>query len=213
MDLVDNCTRSRGKLNRNSYCSWSHSNPTDSNQWMERKRRRWSVGGVCVSGGCWEGIGDGLSMFVLVLFLCLWYCTWCVFIWFWLFSWLLNQIDWRWIATHRLSNCKSPHHDYRGIRFLRWIMVVFSGLTVFNGTYPVRYECHESTVWVELQHVLLEPWIAKSGNNRSCMCVLQLLWMGVCLNEWVAYRMEQKQEVSVDEMKRVLPWGIPIADR
>ena len=23
------------------------------------------------------------------------------------------------IATHRLSNCKSPHHDYRGIRFLR----------------------------------------------------------------------------------------------
>ena len=36
MDLIDNCTRSRGKLNRNSYCSWSHSNPTDSNQWMER---------------------------------------------------------------------------------------------------------------------------------------------------------------------------------
>ena len=27
------------------------------------------MGGVCVSGGCWEGIGDGLSMFVLVLFL------------------------------------------------------------------------------------------------------------------------------------------------
>ena len=25
------------------------------------------MGGVCVSGGCWEGIGDGLSMFVLVL--------------------------------------------------------------------------------------------------------------------------------------------------
>jgi len=23
------------------------------------------------------------------------------------------------IATHRLSKCKSPHHDYRGIRFLR----------------------------------------------------------------------------------------------
>ena len=29
------------------------------------------MGGVCVSGGCWEGIGDGLSMFVLVLFLSL----------------------------------------------------------------------------------------------------------------------------------------------
>ena len=23
------------------------------------------------------------------------------------------------IATHRLSNCKSPHHDHHGIRFLR----------------------------------------------------------------------------------------------
>ena len=23
------------------------------------------------------------------------------------------------IATHRFSKCKSPHHDYRGIRFLR----------------------------------------------------------------------------------------------
>ena len=23
------------------------------------------------------------------------------------------------IASHRLSKCKSPHHDYRGIRFLR----------------------------------------------------------------------------------------------
>ena len=29
-----------------------------------------------------------------------------------------------------------------------------SGLTIFNGAYPVRYECHESTVWVELQQVL-----------------------------------------------------------
>ena len=77
-----------------------------------------------------------------------------VFLWFWLFRWLLNQIDWRWIATHRLSNCKLPHHYHRGICFLPWIMVVFSGLTIFNGTYPVRYECHESTVWVELQQVL-----------------------------------------------------------
>ena len=80
-----------------------------------------------------------------------------------------------------------------------------SGLTVFNGTYPVRYECHESTVWVELQHVLLEPWIAKSGKNRSCRCMLQWLRMGMCLNEWDADHMEREQEVSVDEMKRIMP--------
>ena len=112
----------------------------------------------------------------------------------------------KWIATHRLSKCKSPHHDYRGICYLRWIMVVCSGLTVFNGAYPVRYECHESTVWVELQHVLLEPWIAKSGKNRSCRCVLQWLWMGVCLNEWDADHMEREQTVNVDGMKRTMSW-------
>ena len=118
----------------------------------------------------------------------------------------VNELIEEWIATHRLSNCKSPHHDHHGIRFLRWIMVVCSGLTVFNGTYPVRYECHESTVWVELQHVLLEPWIAKRGRNRSCRCVLRWLWMGVCLNEWVADHMEREQTVSVDGMKRIMPW-------
>ena len=80
-----------------------------------------------------------------------------------------------------------------------------SGLTIFNGAYPVRYECHESTVWVELQHVLLEPWIAKRGKNRSCRCMLQWLRMGVCLNAWDAYHMEREQGVSVDGMKRVLP--------
>ena len=53
-----------------------------------------------------------------------------------------------------------------------------SGLTVFNGAYPVRYECHESTVWVELQHVLLEPWIAKSGKNRSCRCYASMVVNG-----------------------------------
>ena len=112
----------------------------------------------------------------------------------------------KWIATHRLSKCKSPHHYHRGICFLPWIMVVFSGLTIFNGTYPVRYECHESTVWVELQHVLLESWIAKSGKNRSCRCMLRWLWIGVCLNEWVADHMKREQEVSVDGMKRIMPW-------
>ena len=29
------------------------------------------MGGICVSGGCWEGNGDGLSMFVLVSLLSL----------------------------------------------------------------------------------------------------------------------------------------------
>ena len=29
------------------------------------------MGGVCVCGWCWEGIGDGLSMFVLVSLLSL----------------------------------------------------------------------------------------------------------------------------------------------
>ena len=118
----------------------------------------------------------------------------------------VNELIEEWIATHRFSKCKSPHHDHRGICFLRWIMVVFSGLTVFSGTYPVRYECHESTVWVELQHVLLEPWIAKRGKNRSCRCMLQWLWMGMCLNEWVAYHMEREQTGIVDEMKRTMPW-------
>ena len=118
----------------------------------------------------------------------------------------VNELFGKWIATHRLSKCKSPHHYHRGICFLPWKMVVFSGLTIFNGTYPVHYECHESTVWVELQHVLLESWIAKSGKNRSCRCVLQWLWMGVCLNEWDAYHMEREQTVSVDGMKRIMSW-------
>ena len=37
--------------------------------------------------------------------------------------------------------------------------------------------------------------------------------MGLCLNEWVAYHMEREQGVSVDEMKTVLPCGIPIANK
>ena len=140
-----------------------------------------------------------------VSFLCLW------LYWMYLFDFdfsgdYVNELIEEWIATHRLSKCKSPHHDYRGICYLRWIMVVCSGLTVFNGAYPVRYECHESTVWVELQHVLLEPWIARRGKNRSCRCMLQWLWMGMCLNEWVADHMEREQTVNVDGIKRNVPW-------
>ena len=121
MDLIDNCARSRGKLNRNSYCSWSHSNPTDSNQWMERKRRRWRVSGIWVSGGCWEGNGDGLSMYVSVLFFSLFMVLYLMCFFVFDFSGdYVNELFGKWIATHRLSKCKSPHHDHRGIRFLRW---------------------------------------------------------------------------------------------
>ena len=139
-----------------------------------------------------------------------WFFCVCIgFVFFFVFDFsgdYVIELFGKWIATHRLSKCYLPHHDYRGIRFLRWIMVVCSGLTIFNGTYPVHYECHESTVWVELQHVLLESWIAKSGKNRNCMWMLQWLWMGVCLNEWVAYHMEREQGVSVDGMKRTVQW-------
>ena len=110
------------------------------------------------------------------------------------------------VATYLVNTSKSLHHYYHNTWFLRWIMVVCFSLTIFNGPFPVRYECHESTVWVELQQVWLEPWIAKRGRNRSCRCMLQWLWMGVCLNEWDAYHMEREQEVSVDGMKRTVPW-------
>ena len=147
MDLIDNCARSRGKLNRNSYCSWSHSNSTDSNQWMERKGRRWRVSGVCVCGWWWEGIGDGLSMFVSVSFLCLWYCTWCIYLILTFQVIMLSSCFGNSIATHRLSKCKSPHHDYRGIRFLRW---------KDNWFWSHRLQWNIScTLWV--------PWIHRIG--------------------------------------------------
>ena len=121
MDLIDNGARSRRNLNRNSYCSWSHSNSTHSNQSMERKERRWGVGGIWVSGGWWEGNGDGLSMFVSVLFLSLFMVLYLMCLFDFDFSGdYVIELFGKWIATHRLSKCKSPHHDYRGIRFLRW---------------------------------------------------------------------------------------------
>ena len=121
MDLIDNCARSRGKLNRNSYCSWSHSNPTDSNQWMERKRRKWSVGGVWVSGGCWEGVGGGLSVYIGFVYFFVYGIVLDVCLFDFDFSGdYVIELFGKWIATHRLSKCKSPHHDHRGICLLRW---------------------------------------------------------------------------------------------
>ena len=148
MDFIDNCTRSRGKLNRNSNNSWSHSNPTDSNQWMERKRRRWNVGGderqlemvylYCV---------DLVSFFVygIVLDVCLFdfdFSGDCVI-----------KLFGKWIATLPISKCKSPHHDYRGIRFLRWKDNWF-----WSHHLQWNISC---TLWV--------PWIHRMGWITACI--------------------------------------------
>ena len=89
---------------------------------MERKKRKWSVGGSWVSGRCWEWIGGALSLFVLVLFLFFVYgivLDVCLFDFDFSGDYVIELFG-NSIATHRLSNCKSPHHEYRGIRFLRW---------------------------------------------------------------------------------------------
>ena len=47
-----------------------------------------------------------------------------------------------------------------------------SGLTIFNGAYPVHYECHDSAVYsngLNYSKCYLESWIAESDKNRSCM--------------------------------------------
>ena len=53
----DNRARSKGNLNRNSYCSWSHLSQSDSKQWNEmRGREEWVWGGGEWGGGrccCW----------------------------------------------------------------------------------------------------------------------------------------------------------------
>ena len=129
-----------------------------------------------MSGGCWEGIGGGLSMFVSIssLFLFMVLYLMCVYL---ILTFQVNM----------LSSCLEyvwrPIDSVSANRPIMIIMIlasydektIGSGLTIFNGAYPVRYECHESTVWVELQHELLEPWIAKRGKNRRCWCMLQWL--------------------------------------
>mgnify|MGYP006876183289 FL=1 len=59
----------------------------------------------------------------------------------------------KWIATHRLSKCKSPHHDYRGIRFLRW---------KDNWFWSHRLQWNIScTLWVS--------WIHRMGWITACI--------------------------------------------
>ena len=57
MDITSRCARSKGLLNRNSYCSWSHLSQSDSEHWNEmRGREKWVWGGVEWGGGrccCW----------------------------------------------------------------------------------------------------------------------------------------------------------------
>ena len=58
------------------------------------------------------------------------------------------------VATYLVNTSKSLHHYYHNTWFLRWIMVVCFSLTIFNGPFPVRYECHDSTVYsYELWHM------------------------------------------------------------
>ena len=59
----------------------------------------------------------------------------------------------KWIATHRLSKCKSPHHDHRGIRFLRW---------KDNWFWSHRLQWNIScTLWVS--------WIHRMGWITACI--------------------------------------------
>ena len=81
-----------------------------------------------------------------VSFLCLW------LYWMYLFDFdfsgdYVNELIEEWIATHRLSNCKSPHHDHRGIRFLRCVDNWF-----WSHHLQWSISC---TLWV--------PWIHRMG--------------------------------------------------
>ena len=51
----------------------------------------------------------------------------------------------KWIATHRLSKCKSPHHDHRGIRFL-WCI---DGCLLWSHRLQWNISC---TLWVSWIH-------------------------------------------------------------
>ena len=82
-----------------------------------------------------------------------------------------------WIATHRLSNCKSPHHDYRGIRFLRWKDNWF-----WSHHLQWNISC---TLWVSWIHRI--GWITASVIwNHGLQREAGIEAVGVCFNgcEW-----------------------------
>ena len=58
--------------------------------------------------------------------------------------------------------------------------IIGSGLTVFNGTYPVRYECHESTVYSYGLNYSMYYW------NHGLQREAGIEAVGVCFNgcEW-----------------------------
>ena len=70
---------------------------------------------------------EGAERELVVVYLCL--CRCCFFVYGIVLDVCLFDFDFSGdyvielfgicIATHRLSKCKSPHHDHRGIRFLR----------------------------------------------------------------------------------------------
>ena len=108
-------------------------------------------------GGVWGVIRGNWWWFIYVCigfvsFLCLW------LYWMYLFDFdfsgdYVNELIEEWIATHRLSKCKSPHHDYRGIRFLRW---------KDNWFWSHRLQWNIScTLWV--------PWIHRMGWITACI--------------------------------------------
>ena len=83
----------------------------------------------------------------------------------------------KWIATHRLSKCKSPHHDYRGIRFLRWKDNWF-----WSHHLQWSISC---TLWVPWIHRI--GWITASVIwNHGLQRVARIEAVGVCFNgcEW-----------------------------
>ena len=65
----------------------------------------------------------------------------------------VNELIEEWIATHRLSKCKSLHHDHRGIRFLRWKDNWF-----WSHYLQWNISC---TLWV--------PWIHRMGWITACI--------------------------------------------
>ena len=94
--------------------------PIPISEWRGRGGGEEWVVFVGVEGAEREMVVVFLCLYWFCFFLCLWYCTWCVSLILTFRVIMLSSCFGNSIATHRLSKCKSPHHDYRGIRFLRW---------------------------------------------------------------------------------------------